>query len=122
MTTYIVTNNADAGAGSLRDAISRADAHVGGDRIKFQLEQGHHTITLTSGQLVVDNTAASDTGALVIEGDLDHDGRPDITIDAHQHSRVFLVRGDGDNQAATLDGLVITGGQLQEDENGGGIL
>ncbi len=36
-TTYVVTNTADAGAGSLRRAITDANAHAGGDRINFAI-------------------------------------------------------------------------------------
>src|SRR5690349_9903223 len=42
-----------------------------------------------------------------IAGDLDDDGRPDITIDGDGRSRVMDAAG-----APTLEGLVITGGQV----------
>jgi Ca2+-binding RTX toxin-like protein len=121
MATYTVTNDADSGAGSLRDAIARANAHAGDDRIEFVLAQGERTITLTSGQLVVDNKATDDPGALVIDGDLNDDGRPDITIDGQGRDRVFSVHGSlgSYTQPATLDGLVITGGQHGSDDGGG---
>src|SRR4051794_35250213 len=95
MTTYTVTNNHDHGAGSLRDAIAKANAHVGDDAIEFSLAPAARTIVLTSGQLVIDNAASDDGGRLTIHGDLNNDGRPDITIDARHDSRVLSVHGDG---------------------------
>src|SRR4051794_36646438 len=94
MTTYTVTNNHDHGAGSLRNAIQHANSHLGDDTIEFNLAPAARTIVLTSGQLVIDNAAADDGGRLTIHGDVNHDGAPDITIDAHQHSRVLSVLSD----------------------------
>src|SRR2546428_12658102 len=48
--TLNVTNNAESGAGSLRQAI--ADAHAG-DEIQFAAALNSQTIALTSGQLAV---------------------------------------------------------------------
>ena len=39
MTTYIVTNNHDHGAGSLRDAIQHANAHADDDTVEFAREE-----------------------------------------------------------------------------------
>ena len=42
---YVVTNNADFGAGSLRKAINDANANAGADTITFMLPAGSTTIT-----------------------------------------------------------------------------
>src|SRR5438309_11471621 len=50
---YHVTTNADSGPGSLRDAVVAANAHAGADQIVFDGGLAGHTITLTSGELLV---------------------------------------------------------------------
>lgn len=53
--TFTVTSNADSGAGSLRAAISLANAAPGADTIKFAIPgTGPHTIALSSGLAVGD--------------------------------------------------------------------
>jgi hypothetical protein len=47
-TTYTVTNNADAGLGSLRQAILNANKHIGADRIVFNMPSSFLTISLVS--------------------------------------------------------------------------
>ena len=67
--TFVVRNTADSGRGSLRDAITRADANPSGDAITFSAVG---TITLASplpavsGQLVI---AGPSAGAVTISGD-----------------------------------------------------
>ena len=46
--TFAVTTNADAGAGSLRQAILDANAHGGNNTIVFHLSSGQNTINLQS--------------------------------------------------------------------------
>jgi hypothetical protein len=77
-----VTTTADTGAGSLRNAIAGATT---GDTITFDLDSGAignqgGAITLTSGQLSINKN-------LTIDGDLDNNGTPDVTIDANNTSR-----------------------------------
>ena len=60
-TTYIVTTNADAGAGSLRAAITSANASSGKDTITFNiLSAGTYTITLSSGALNITDDVVID--------------------------------------------------------------
>src|SRR6185312_16205440 len=95
LATLTVTSNADSGAGSLRQAITDATA---GDLITFNAGM---TITLTSGELAISKN-------LTIDGDLDNNGTPDVTIDAGYHSRVIEVTSG----TVTLDGLTIQHGLL----------
>ena len=107
MATITVTNLNDSGAGSLRDALSLAN---NGDTVTFAPNLSGGTLLLTSGQLDV-------TKNLTIEGDLDHNGTPDITISGNNASRVFLFE---DSITATLDGLVMVNGS-SVDAPGGAI-
>lgn len=45
LSTYVVTSTADSGAGSLRQAITDANNHVGPDTIRFAIGSGAKTIT-----------------------------------------------------------------------------
>jgi hypothetical protein len=95
--------------GSLRAAIEAANASGTADTITFHPGLAGGTILLSSGQLTIDKAGAH----LTIDGD----GTPDITVDAQDISRVFFINEDAD---ATLQGLVITGGNV-DGEDGGGI-
>jgi predicted outer membrane repeat protein len=71
--TFTVLNTNDAGAGSLRDAVSQANLGGGTNTINFNLGSGPQTITLTSGQLELTsgNTTIDGTGAAVtVSGNL----------------------------------------------------
>ena len=80
--TYTVTNDADSGAGSLRQAMIDANATTGvEDTINFDLGSAA-TITLTSGQLPTINDGAE----LTIDG-----GSADITVSGDHKYQVFNV-------------------------------
>jgi len=81
MATITVTNTADNGAGSLRDAIANAQT---GDTIAFNLAAGS-TITLTSGQL---NIPVGKN--LIIDGA----GAPNLSISGNNTSRIFGVNAN----------------------------
>ncbi|HTZ22176.1 MAG TPA: DUF4347 domain-containing protein, partial [Opitutaceae bacterium] len=102
LATITVTSNADSGAGTLRNAIAAASP---GDTITFNAGM---IITLTSGQLTISKN-------LTIEGDLDSNGTPDVTIDANYNSRVFNIT----TGTVALDGLIVQHGLLSG--NGGGF-
>jgi hypothetical protein len=93
---------------SLREAIAFADGNPGADTIVFDPFLTGGTITLTNGQLSISDT-------LIIDGDIDDDKSPDITVNANNASRVITT---GVN--LTLQGLTITGGRMAG--GGGGIL
>ncbi|WP_248745495.1 Ig-like domain-containing protein [Pseudomonas sp. MWU12-2037] len=93
LSTITVTSNADSGVGSLRSALSSA---VAGDIITFNASM---TVNLNS-QLVISKN-------LTIEGDLDHNGTPDVILSGQYKTQVLMVNS---GVTATLDGLVITQG------------
>lgn len=100
----VVTNTNNSGTGSLRQAIfdsrSDDDSHL----IAFSLPAGPQTITLTSGELVLDKP-------VIISGP----GADRLTITANAHSRLFNVSGSG---SAYIEGLTLSGGQAAQ---GGGV-
>jgi hypothetical protein len=128
MATTITISSTDDGSfgesgysGSLREAIE--EIAVAGDIITFDSALDGQAISLTAGELNIDYD-------LTIDGDLDNDGNPDITIQrdlaaplALEGFRIFNV-DDGTSSLidVTLDGLVITGGLASIlGESGGGI-
>jgi hypothetical protein len=116
--TLTVTNNLDSGAGSLRAEIAAAQP---GDTINFAPSLNGQTITLTSGELVLNKSLTIEgpgAGQLAISGGV---------IWAHGRpiggSRVFEVIGSGTN--VTLSGLTITDGNAARsgfNGDGGAIL
>ena len=104
--TVTVTNTNDSGAGSLRQAI--ADA-APGDTINFSGSISGGTITLTSGQLVINKN-------LTIQGP----GAGLLSISGNYASRVFRINA---GVTAAIDGLRIKDGALGLPPSvGGGIL
>src|SRR5262245_43948939 len=77
--TLTVTSTAESGPGSLRAAIASAGS---GDTVDFSVSLNNKTITLTSGQLVVNKD-------LDIEGP----GANQLTVSGNHASRVFDVSG-----------------------------
>jgi hypothetical protein len=100
-----VVNTLDSGAGSLRDAITRANS---GDTIVFASSLDGQTITLTSGQLTVSKS-------LDIEGP----GAALLAISGNNTNRVFDIN---EGLTVTIAGLTITHGRASGfDAGGGGI-
>jgi len=102
--TSTVTNTNDSGAGSLRQAL--ADV-VDGDTINFDSALNGQTITLTSGELLV-NKSISINGP----------GADNLTVDGNHASRVFHVSRW---VIGTIAGLSITNGNTADTHGGGGI-
>jgi hypothetical protein len=91
--TLTVTNNLDSGAGSLRADIAAAR---NGDTIVFAPSLNGQTITLTSGELLIQKK-------LTIAGP----GAGQLTISGNQASRVFELAA---NYQLSLSGLTISNG------------
>src|SRR5262249_41692755 len=103
--TFTVTSLADSGAGSLRDALAKADNRLGPDTIKFKLPapppHGENVILLTSGVL-------TSNGNVTIAGP----GAGRLIVDGNNASRVFLIT-DGvvtTDSPTTISGIAIVHG------------
>jgi large repetitive protein len=101
LSALTVTTAADSGAGSLRAEIAAAHA---GDTIHFASSLDGQTITLTSGELLINK-------GLTIQGP----GAAQLTISGGNSSRVFDVNS---SQPVVLTGLTISNGAHV---GGGGI-
>ncbi len=115
LATFAVSNTNDSGTGSLRDAVSRANAlTTEANTIVFQLAGNiPPTITLTSGQLEITG------GNLAIAGP----GADWLTISGNDASRVFQI---DPGATVTLAQLTVANGRIvtatNTDGGGGGIL
>ena len=111
--TLTVTSGADDGPGSLRAAIAGA---VANDTINFAPALSGQTITLTSGQLVVDKNL-----------ELIGPGADRLAISGGNRSRVFEILA---GTTVSISGLTIRDGMtaatatdsLEDGDDGGGIL
>jgi parallel beta-helix repeat protein len=92
--TFVVTTNADSGAGSLRQAILNADTHPGNNRIVFNLSSGHNVINLQSA-------LPSITRSVTIDG---------TTQPGYHGTPVVELNGAG--AGAGANGLTITAGNV----------
>ncbi|MBX7156936.1 MAG: hypothetical protein K1X66_00920 [Verrucomicrobiae bacterium] len=86
--TFTVLNNADSGVGSLRATVAAA---ASGDDIIFTNTLNGQTITLTSGQIVIDKT-------LTINGL----GANNLTINGNTNGRIFSIAFDTTNVISNL--------------------
>jgi len=103
--TITVTTINDNGSGSLRQALTDA---ANFDMINFSSSLNGQTITLTSGELVVDKH-------LTITGP----GANRLTVDANHASRVFNIAS---GRRVTISGLTVTNGSAPLPYvSGGGI-
>ncbi|MGD8752501.1 MAG: hypothetical protein PVG14_13820, partial [Anaerolineales bacterium] len=109
--TYEVTNTDNSGAGSLRQAITDANNHLGPDTITFAASTNGIPIVL-SGAAGEDNNASGDLdildgGDLTIQGN----GVSNTIIDGGGIDRVFHVcPGGGCTNTITLSGVTIQNG------------
>ena len=101
--TITVMNTNNSAAGSLRQGL--ADA-VDGDTINFDSSLNGQTITLTSGELLVDKN-------VIISGP----GADMLAVDGNYNIRVFHI---GSGKTVTISGLTITHGNGNFDVGAGG--
>jgi hypothetical protein len=102
LSTLTVLNNADSGPGSLRAEIAAASS---GDMIVFAPALSTRTITLTSGELVV-NKSVNIAGVAA----------QNVSVSGNHASRVFHLSGDA---VVSIHGLSITSGSSS---SGGAVL
>lgn len=113
--TFTVTNTNDSGAGSLRDAITQANAAAGADIIAFSVSG---TIVLTSGQIPIN-------GPLTIVGP----GANNLRIDGNANNRIFSIFAtdpacpalDGPDYLVSISGLRLTNARRTQSTAGGAI-
>ncbi len=98
----VVENTSDSGCGSLRYAVGIA---VPGDTVTFTPTLAGQTITLTSGQIVIDKSITIDGAAA-----------PGVTVSGNDNYRVFDVYAEND---VTLNTLIIVHGWVGEDTGAG---
>ena len=105
--TYTVLNLNDSGAGSLRAAVSAANANVGGDTIEF--DAGLNGTILLSSPIDV----TGDSSLLILGDDR-------IEIDGQAQNRLFTIQLDdvSFNRNVTLNKLTLRNGL----SNGGGAI
>lgn len=108
-TTFTVLNTNDSGTGSLREAVTNANASVGADNIVFDSALINSTITLTSGEIQI-----SDELTITGMGDASS-----ITIDGNNSTRLFKFNKQGltaSNQVETLtlENITLTGGKSHQ--------
>jgi parallel beta-helix repeat protein len=101
-TTFTVSNTADAGAGSLRQAVIGANASIGPDDVVFQ-SSVTGAIALTTGAIDISD-------AVAISGP----GPDALTVAGNGASRLFNVDVGSDPQV-TIAGLRLTGGNAAGD-------
>jgi predicted outer membrane repeat protein/parallel beta-helix repeat protein len=97
-TTYTVTNTADSGAGSLRQAIADANNNAGADIVVFDAS-ATGTITLTTGHLEIsDDVTITGLGAAA------------STISGNSASRIFYIYNNAASLTVSISGLTMTDG------------
>src|SRR5262249_49715960 len=112
MANFVVTTLDDTidpndGQLSLREALALASGNNSThDTITFAANLlGGGPLVLTNGQLSIT------TDGITINGDINGDGQPDITIDAGGTNRVFNITDNANSTiSATLNGFVIKNG------------
>jgi predicted outer membrane repeat protein len=95
--TFSVTNTADSGPGSLRQAVLDANAATGADTIDFAV---NGAITLTSGSMAI-------TDDLTIDGP----GAGALAVSGNHSSRIFELTPSAGNMPVTISGLTLRDGQ-----------
>jgi hypothetical protein len=104
---FTVTTTADSGAGSLRQAITDANASAGDDIIEFNIAAGTAPYTITLASALPSIATTSTAGTLTITGL----GASSLTIHANQGNfRVFSIDNAGN---LSISGVTVTGAKNQ---------
>ncbi len=118
---YIVTSTADSGVGTLRQALTDANASAANDTITFDETStfvSKQTITLGGSQLPVGKaqatSATNNGGTISITGPT-----AGVVIAGNNASRIFSVNA---HARATLNGLTISGGRAPNTNTKGGSI
>jgi peptidyl-Lys metalloendopeptidase len=98
VSSIIVTNNADSGPGSLRDAVNNI---VPGGTITFSPALAGQTITLASELLVNNKSLTIDGSGLT----------PRLSISGNNSVRIFNINTEGAEVAVSLKSLVLKNGR-----------
>src|SRR5262249_15411266 len=106
LAVFTVTNTNDAGAGSLRDAVAKANAQADADSIVFDASLANKTIVLTSDEtnpaVAKQNSNASNAAqivygrtALAITSDVTIDGAAaaGLQLSGKDERRLFVIAG-----------------------------
>ncbi len=96
----VTLDEADGGGLSLREAIAWARSR---DTVTFDLDGG--VSGRQGGTIVLGGTQLTVSNDIVVDGDLDDDHVPDVTISGNNASRVFFV-----NSSVALEGLRLING------------
>ena len=114
---FQVVTGADAGAGSLRQAILDAASNQEADTITFDGDLSNQTISLTSNDA---DAAFGPTGLVIADDDItiDGSGAPGLQISGNDQRRIFAVGTAG---TLTLANITLTAGRA-EGGRGGDIL
>lgn len=102
----IVTNNADSGPGSLRQAVFEASMT---DTITFASTLSGQTILLTSGQIIVDKNLTIDGSVLANS----------VVINGNANGRIFQFSSGTTN---VLNSLTLINGRTRGSDNAGGAI
>ena len=97
LAAFVVTNLLDAGAGSLREAVTQANEAAGADTIRFAPALAG-TIVLASGQLDV-------IGGLSIDGP----GAAKLAVSGNDSSRIFALKGA--EARLSIDDITLSNGR-----------
>jgi len=100
-------DEADGSGLSIREALNWASA---GDNVTFDGGMSSDTITLSGTKLTINKD-------ITLDGDLDDDSIPDITVSGNNTSQVIYTTGL--TAAARLEGFTITNGYSLTSEGGG---
>lgn len=118
LATFTVTSIADAGAGTLRQAVFDANATTEADVIEFDSSLALGTVTLTSGEIPI-------TSPMTIRGTDASGEYLGIAVSGNNASRIFNINdGTGSEVAVSITDMILLNGSFSpvNPANGGGAI